>query len=130
MAKARKKPRNSQRSAPAENSTEVSFSQSKVVPAEHPHPDDGGEHEQAADEGVEEELHRGVLAAQPTEGADEEVHRHQHDLEEYVEEEHVGGGEDADHRGLEREQQREVRVRRTLGRLAGLRPASRARSRG
>ena len=42
------------------------------------------------------------------EAPDEEVHRDQHGLEEHVEQEDVGGGEDADQRRLGGQQQREV----------------------
>ena len=54
------------------------------------------------------------------EAADEEVDRDEHRLEEDVEEEDVGGGEDADHERLEHEHQREV----GLGPLAAAGPAS------
>ncbi len=112
MANARKKPRNSQRSVPVAKSSSVS-----VVPVEgacptvapdHPQPDHGGQHEQAADQRVQEELHRRVLPARAAVGADQEVHRHQHDLEEHVEQEHVRSGEHPDHRELQGQQQREV----------------------
>ena len=109
IAKARKKPRNSQRSAPASNRRVAERLPVEGVPTEHPQADHRGQHEQAADERVEEELDRRVLAPRAAEGADEEVHRHEHDLEEDVEQEHVGGREDADHGELERQQQREVR---------------------
>ena len=71
-------------------------------------PDDGHEHDQPAREGEQEELHRGVLPAWAAEQPDEEVHRDQHRLEEDVEQEHVGGGEDADDERLEHQHQREV----------------------
>jgi hypothetical protein len=92
IANATKKPRNSQR----------------AVFVSIPEADHRGQHEQAADQRVEEELDRRVLPARSTVRPDDEVHRDQHDLEEHVEQEHVGGREDADHRALEGQQQREV----------------------
>ena len=70
--------------------------------------DDGHEHDQPTREGEQQELHGGVLPARAAEQPDEEVHRDQHRLEEDVEQEHVGGGEDADDERLEHEHQREV----------------------
>ena len=71
-------------------------------------PDEGREHEQAADEAVDEELHRRVRPVRTAVAPDEEVDGDEHDLEEDVEQEHVGGGEDADHQRLEHQDQREV----------------------
>jgi hypothetical protein len=88
-----------------------------VVAADDPEADHRGEHEQPADQRVEEELDRRVLPAGAAVRADDEVHRHEHDLEEHVEQEHVGGGEDADHRALEGEQQGEVDGHGPLGTL-------------
>jgi hypothetical protein len=84
------------------------------VAAEHPQADHGREHEQPAHQRVDEELDRGVLAPGAAVGADEEVHRHQHDLEEDVEQEHVGGDEHPDHGGLQRQDQGEERRHRPL----------------
>ena len=47
--------------------------------------------------------------------ADHEVHRHQHGLEEHVEQEDVGGREDADHHRLEHQHQREVGLHACAG---------------
>ena len=89
--------------------------------------DHGGEHEQAADERVQEELHRRVLAARAAEAADDEVHRHEHRLEEDVEQEDVGRGEDADHEELEQQDQPEevldVALRRARRRRLSSAPA-------
>jgi hypothetical protein len=71
-------------------------------------PDERRQHEQAAEQRVQQELDRGVVATRAAVAPDEEVHRDEHRLEEHVEQEHVGGGEDADHRGLEHEDQRDV----------------------
>ena len=60
-------------------------------------PDEGQEHEDAAGQGVEEELDGRVLPPRPAPDADEEVHRQEHDLPEHVEEEEVEGDEDAEH---------------------------------
>ena len=79
-----------------------------------------GQHEQAADQRVQEELHRRVLAARAAEAADDEVHRDQHRLEEHVEQEDVGRREDADHEELEQQQQREVRPARCAAWLVEL----------
>ena len=82
-------------------------------PRRHPtggdvQPDDRGQHQQATDQRVEEELGRRVGAPDPAERPDQEVHRDEHDLEHDVEHEHVGGGEDARHRRLHDQDQREV----------------------
>ena len=72
-----------------------------------------GEHEQPADQAVEQELDRRVRPLRAAaEAADEEVHRDEHGLEEDVEQEDVGGGEDADHHRLEQQDQREVALDR------------------
>ena len=74
----------------------------------HVQRDDRDQHQQPAEQAVQQELDRRVLPLADPEAADQEVHRDQHGLEEYVEQEHVGGGEDADHHRLEHQQQREV----------------------
>jgi hypothetical protein len=71
---------------------------------------DRHEHERRADHRVEEELHGRVLAALVAPAADEEVHRHEHDLEEHEEQEQVEAQERAHHAGLEQQQPREVRL--------------------
>ena len=78
------------------------------VARRHVQPDHGRQHQQPAEQRVQEELRRRVRPAHPAERPDQEVHRDQHDLEHDVEDEHVGGGEDADHRRLQDQQQREV----------------------
>ena len=72
--------------------------------------DDRGQHQQAAEQREEQELHRGVGAARAAEAADQEVDRDQRRLEQDVEEEHVGRGEDADREALERQHPGEERV--------------------
>ncbi len=65
---------------------------------------DGHQHEQRADERVEDELDRGVDAVGAAPDADDEVHRHQHDFPEDVEQEEVQGQEDAQHAHFEDEE--------------------------
>ncbi len=65
---------------------------------------DRHQHQQRPDQGVEHELHRGVDAVGATPDADDEVHRHQDDLPEDVEQEQVQGQEHAQHAHLEREE--------------------------
>ena len=70
--------------------------------------DDSDQHDEATEQGVEQELDRGVLPAGATVGADQEVDRNQHRLEEDVEQEDVGRREDPDHERLENEHEGEV----------------------
>jgi hypothetical protein len=79
------------------------------------------QHEQAAEQAVQQELHRRVLSLAGTVTADHEVHRDEHGLEEHVKQEDVRRREDADHHRLEHQHQREVGLhaaprRRLLGR--------------
>ena len=67
-----------------------------------------------ADQRVEEELDRRVLAPRPAPDADQEVHRQQHDLPEDVEEEEVERAEHAHHAGVEQQEQREVALDRLV----------------
>ena len=70
--------------------------------------DERDQHQQGADDGVDEELHRRVDATLPAPNADEEVHRDEHELPEHVEQEGVQRDEGADHRPFEGQHQREV----------------------
>ena len=70
--------------------------------------DDRDQHDEPAKQGVQQELDRRVLAAGTAVGADQEVDRDQHRLEEDVEQEHVGRGKHPDHEGLQDQHQREV----------------------
>ncbi len=65
--------------------------------------EDGDEHEEAAEHGEEDELHRRVDAAPAAPNADEEVHRDEHGFPEDVEEEQVHRDENTDHARLEQE---------------------------
>ena len=93
IAKARAKARKSQRlqrrgrRACAASARDVEGAR-PVIPVEH---QDRHQHEHAAREGVEEELHRRVDAPVVAPDPDEEVHRDEHGLPEHVEEEEVEG---------------------------------------
>ena len=109
IAKAMKKPRNSHFWVAPSGTLPMRSVIAKVRdPVVTYRPITDGEHQQAADERVQEELHRRVLPARAAEAADDEVHRHEHRFEEDVEQEDVGRGEDADHEELEEQQQAEV----------------------
>jgi hypothetical protein len=58
---------------------------------------DSNEHEHGTEERVEEELDRGVLAARTAPDGYQEVHGHEHELPEHVEEHEVECHEDAVH---------------------------------
>ena len=83
IANATKKPRNSQhlralgdqRDDRAQRRPVERAARGQVLRAHHVQPDHDGQHDQAADQGVQEELHRGVLPARAAEAPDEEVHR-------------------------------------------------------
>ena len=66
---------------------------------------DAQQHDDAADQGVEEELDRGVEPIRAAPDADEEVHRHQHHFPEQEEEQEVERHERAEHPGLQDEQE-------------------------
>ena len=73
--------------------------------------DDRDQHQQRAGDRVGDELERRPQPSRPAPDADEDVERDQHGLPEDVEEDEVLGGEDADGRALEEEQQAEVDAR-------------------
>ena len=85
-----------------------------VVEVEKSHVDDAEEHQQRAGDGEEEELDGGVDAVRAAPHADDEVHRQQGQLEENVEEEEVGGDEDADHRRFHDQEGDDVLLRMFL----------------
>ena len=66
---------------------------------------DAEQHQHRADQGVKEELDRRVELPRPAPDADQEVHRDQHHFPEDVEQEEVERHEDADHAGLQQQQQ-------------------------
>ena len=70
--------------------------------------DDRDQHDQAAGQRVEQELHGRVPPLRPAEQADHEVDRDEHGLEQDVEEEHVPGREHRDDERLEQQHEREV----------------------
>jgi hypothetical protein len=75
----------------------------------HVEPDDGGEHDQTAEQVVEQKLHCGVPALRAAVEPDEEVHRHQHRLEQDVEQQDVLGRERADDHCLQQQDESEER---------------------
>src|SRR5581483_9166773 len=58
-----------------------------AVGIEEVEPEDREQHEHRSGERVEEELDRGVELSRPAPDADDEVHRHEHDFPEEIEEE-------------------------------------------
>ncbi len=85
-----------------------------LLGGDHVEPDHRGQHDQSAEQVVEQELDGrvgallGVLAlGAVAEAADEEVHRDEHGLEEHVEQEDVGGLEGEHHHRLDRQDQGE-----------------------
>ena len=72
--------------------------------------EDAEEHHHRADQREEEELDRRVQTPRAAPDPDQEVHRDEHDLPEHVEEEHVEGAEDAQHAGLQEQQEDVVRA--------------------
>src|ERR1035437_8596911 len=66
--------------------------------------DDGDQHEQAAHQGEQEELDRGIDLSGPSPDPDDEVHRDEHGLPEHIEQEEVRGAEDTGHAGLQEQQ--------------------------
>src|SRR3989338_8958172 len=69
--------------------------------------EDTQQHEQAAEQGIEEELDGGVLFLGTAPDADQEVHRDQREFPEHVEQEEVQGDEHAQHADLEQEEPEE-----------------------
>jgi hypothetical protein len=66
---------------------------------------DAEQHDDAADQGIEEELDRRVEAVGAAPDADEEIHRHQHHFPEQEEEQEVERHEGAEHPGLQHQQE-------------------------
>ena len=81
-----------------------------VVGGEERRGDDADEHERRAEHREQEELQRRVLTVVVAPPADQEVHRHEHDLEEDEEDEEVEAEEAAHQPGLQQEQPGEVRL--------------------
>ena len=131
-------PKNSQRPVDAAKSASSAIStRSNVTPPEVAAGDErqvamsDDEHERRADHRVEEELRGRVHAVLVAPPADQEVHRHEHDLEEHEEQEQVEAEERAHHAGLEQQQPREVRLvlrRRGAGRCRRSRAGTAPRS--
>src|SRR5207244_13593466 len=68
----------------------------------------GNQNEDAAEQGEQEELDGGILAARAAPHADEEIHRQQHHLPEDIEQEEVERQEGDDHDRLEDQEQHAV----------------------
>jgi hypothetical protein len=68
----------------------------------------GHQHQQRANQGVDEKLDGRIQPPLATPDADEQVHGHEHDLEKHVEQKQIGGREHANHERLHDEQQRVV----------------------
>ena len=92
--------------------------------------EDRHEHQQRADQRVEDELDRGVDAVGATPDADDQVHRDQYDLPEDVEEEEVEREEDAEHPCLQDEEANEVLLHAVLDRPEARQDADPAKQRG
>src|SRR6185437_6233630 len=73
-------------------------------------PEDAAQHQHRTRHGVQEELDGGVEAALVSPDADEEGHRNQRDFPEGVEQEQIEAAEDAEHAGLEQQQEDEKRL--------------------
>ena len=70
--------------------------------------DQRDQHEDRAEEGIDEELQRRVDAARAAPDTDDDEHRDQHRLEEYVEQQRVSRRKDADQHALKHEHGRHV----------------------
>ena len=73
------------------------------------------QHQGRTEHRVEEELHRRVLAIAVTPARDQEVHRHEHDLEEHEEHEEIEGDEHPEATSLEDQQPGEVGLGAVFG---------------
>ena len=67
--------------------------------------EDAEQHDDAADEGVQEELDRRVEPVRAAPDPDQEVHRHEHHFPEQEEEQEIERHERAEHAGLQHEQE-------------------------
>jgi hypothetical protein len=75
------------------------------------------EEERRAERGVQVELERGVHAPLVPPSGDDEVHRHEHDLEEHEEQDEIEAQEHTEERGLEHEHPHRVRLHTRRDRL-------------
>ena len=91
---------------------------------------DAEQHQHRACERVEEKLDRGVQLARAAPHPDDEVHRHQHELPENVEEEEIERDEDADHASLQQQEHRIVFLDAILHRRPGAEDRDEAHQRG
>ena len=72
------------------------------------HREDGDKHEQAAHQRVQKEFYRGIFLARPAPDSDQEVHGHEHDFPEHVEQEEIKGHKYAEHAGFKQEKESEI----------------------
>src|SRR6202521_5968547 len=79
--------------------------------------EDGDQHREAADDGVDQEFERGVDPTALAPDPDQEVQRNQHRLPEDIEEDEVQRQEDAGGGGLQEEQQQDELFEPTGGRV-------------
>src|SRR6202521_3590759 len=79
--------------------------------------EDGDQHREAAEDGVDQEFERGVDPTALAPDPDEEIERNQHGLPEDIEEDEVQRQEDAGGGGLQEEQQQDELFESTGGRV-------------
>ena len=101
----------------AHQGQEVESSAPQFTSGDHIQADQRRQHEQAAEQAVEEELDCRVGPLRTAVTPNHEVDRDQHHFEEDVEQEDIRRSEDADHQRFEGQDQREVTLDRTLGLL-------------
>ncbi len=88
------------------------------------------EQERGTERGVQEELHRRVLALRAPPSLDEEVHRDEHQLPEHEEQDQVERQEDAHDRPLEEEEPRHIGLHPVLDVALGREQTEREQQRG
>ena len=79
----------------------------ELLGGQHVEPDHCGQHDEPAEQAVQQELHGRVLPLRAAEGPDQEVHGDQNEFEQDVEQEQVGGCEHPDHARFQQQDQRE-----------------------
>ena len=95
-----------------------------VLRGHHIQADHRGQHDQAAEQVVQQELHRGARPPRAlAEAADQEVHRDQHGLEEHVEQQHVQRDHRDQHHRLDGQRQGDVGVHAAAVAFAAVVPA-------
>ena len=69
---------------------------------------DGHQHKQRAEQGVEEELDGGVFLPRTTPDTDQEINRHQHYFPEDIKEEEIQGAKDTYHADFQKQEEGEI----------------------